>query len=486
MMPPENTPGIAKPDDIVDRDDAWRILVDEWQRAAPALLFGIGRRRAGKSWVLSRFARVVDGVYYQATRRTAREQLAHLSRIIGERLGDAALRRGVPFPDWESLLAYLAERAQTEPLLLVLDEFPYLCDAEPALTSVVQQFWDHAIQGTRLKLVLNGSHIAAMRRLEAADQPLYGRRTGRLLFPPLQYEDVKQFVPGYTSRDRMLAFGAFGGLPGQLALLDPDISLGTNIARQMLSNSGRLADQAQHMLDGFLGDADIHYSIIQAIANGEHTWSRLASRLGVPGGSLSRPVRWLEEMQVIARIVPVTEKRPLQSKRALYQITDSYVAFWHRFVAPLLASGALSLGDPETLWRSQVEPRLADYMGRPFEEICRSWTRRTTRLPFRAARVGSWWDAASTNEVDVVALGPGDVLLGECKWGAVGDDDLARLRARTPLVLRELSVDESGGRVHHALFSASGTFSAGVSREIASGRVIGVTGADLESLAPVL
>ena len=40
-----------------------------------------------------------------------------------------------------------------------------------------------------------------MRRLEEADQPLYGRRTGRLVFPPFHVEHVRAFVPGYDVRD---------------------------------------------------------------------------------------------------------------------------------------------------------------------------------------------------------------------------------------------------------------------------------------------
>jgi hypothetical protein len=93
-------------------------------------------------------------------------------------------------------------------------------------------------------------------------------------------------------------------------------------------------------------------------------------------------------------------------------------------------------------------------MGPVFESICRSFVKHTDALPFAPLRVGEWWDASSNNQIDVVALGPdGDLLLGECKWGIVADDDLRRLHSRADIISRELSGIR---KVHFALFSGRG------------------------------
>lgn len=470
---------IPKPAEVVDRDVVWNELSEVWGRPEAALLIGRGRRRAGKSWVLARFAQAVHGIYYQATQRTETEQLAALSRIVGRRHDDAALIRGMGFGTWEDLFAYLTDRAAGAPLLLILDEFPYLAEAAPALPSILQSVWDHEWIGTQMKVVLNGSHITAMKRLEEVDQPLYGRRTGRLNFPPFHVEDVRAFVPEYSARDVLLTFGIFGGLPGHLSLLRPEQDVASNVARLILDPSGRLADDAERMLDAFLGEADVHYSIIQAIANGAHTWKDITQRVGKPGGSLSRPMKWLEEMQFVARIVPVTEN-PRTSRRTLYRIVDHYIAFWHRFVAPLLAAGETSLSPADVLWAGRIAPGIDTYMGHPFEEMCRAWVGRTNRLPFRPSRVGSWWDSVSQNEIDIVALGDQrELLVGECKWGAFDDNDLAKLQARAALVHAELPKAAQGGPLTLACFSARGDWSAGVARAIEAGSVLGFTADDL-------
>lgn len=468
---------MEKPTAIHDRDAEWTELARIWQRPTPELVFVLGRRRVGKSFLLSRFARAAKGIYYQATRRTETEQLARLSTLVGEHFDDPALRHGGPFPDWEGLFRYVAERAGGEPFLFVLDEFPYLSAAAPALPSILQSLWDHEWPESRMKLVLSGSHITAMKQLEDADQPLYGRRTARIEIEPFDYFHAAEFVPDYSAMDRLRAYGAFGGLPGHLALLDAGESLGDNVAKQMLRPTGRLLDEAQHMLDAFLGDAQVHYSVIEAIAGGERSWNGITKRVGRDGGSLSRAVQWLIDMRLVERVVPITEANPQKSKRTLYRIIDPYVDFWHRFISPMNSAGMIGLAPAERLWTDQVQPRLDDYMGGVFESVCRDFVRKGQGIPLQPIRVGEWWDSGSQNQVDVVALGAeGQLLVGECKWGTVRGSDLMKLRVRANLLIQDLA--EAPHPVHLAIFSG-GAIAPEVEREVKAGRVLHFPAASL-------
>ncbi len=445
----------GKPAEIIDRDDEWAVLKDVWERQRPDLMFVTGRRRIGKSFVLSRFVHQVNGVYYQATKRSEKEQLAGLSRVIGRHFDDDALEAGLVLPSWEALFEFITRRTKGAPFVFVIDEFPYLVEAAPALPSILQSLWDHDLQQTRMKLVLSGSYISAMTKLEAADQPLYGRRTAKQVFSPFSCRDASRFVPFYSAREKLVAYGTFGHLPGNLSLQDPERDLAANISSAILHPAGRLSDDAQHLLDAFLGDSSVYYSILEAVATGDHTWSRITNRVARSGGSLSRPLHWLEEMGLIERVAPITEKDPGKSKRSQYRVADPYVLFWHRIVAPLVNTGALGLVDPDRLWKAVVEPRIDDYMGSVFEQACRDSVRQGIGVPFEAVRVGEWWDASSTNQVDVVALSStGEMLIGECKWGSITQRDLDLLRRRALMVASEL--DSQPSKVHLALFSGLG------------------------------
>jgi uncharacterized protein len=475
---PQPSP-LDKPPDLLDRDREWARLAEAVRASGPGLLLVVGRRRAGKSYLLTRFVQAAGGAYYQATRKTEREQLQGLSRALGERFDDAALRRAT-LPDWDAVLAYVVERAGSgpsgaEPFVLVLDEFPYLADAAPALPSILQAWWDHRLADTRVTLVLSGSHVSAMKRLVEADQPLYGRRTGRVAVRPFDYYDAARFVPAWSHEDRLRLYAVFGGLPGHLALVDPHRTLAENAARHLLDASGRLHDEAAHVFDAFLSDAAVHYSVVEAIASGEQRWSRIASRVGKQTSALQRPLEWLLDMEVVERVAPATAYPRPSPKRTLYRLSDPYLAFWHRFVADVKGRGLTALVEPEELWARLVAPRLdEEHVAYVFEEACRQFVARGPHpsLPFRPVQVGSWWSADSSEEVDVVALdGQGGLLVGECKWGTVDSRDLDRLVRRGALVAAEAGGIE---RVTPVLFSAGGLDGRAVQAHIEAGEAVHV------------
>lgn len=464
MAAPASQPD-SLPETLYDRSQEWSELRDLWESDRFELAIVTGRRRVGKTSLLVPFARQVDGIYYQATRRTSREQLRSISHIFSERFDDPGLRHGSSFSGWESLFAYLIERVGDERFVLVLDEFPYLHEADSAILSELQRIIDHRLQSTQIKLVLSGSHISAMRQMESGGEPLYQRRTRRLFVASFPYHDAGRFVPSYSPRSRLMAYGIYGGLPGHLALLDPEVPLAENAARDLLHPGGRLVDEAEHRLDAFLGKAQIHYSILEAIATGEQTWSGITNRLGKSGGSISRPMDWLKEMEFVEREVPITSTKPRKSKRARYRLTDPHIRFWHQHVGPLLEAGIVGQARPEKIWQTRIEPALKDYMGPVFEEACRAWVRSgPDTLSFEPLRVGRWWDGRSEHEIDVVALsGEGEVLVGECKWGSVGTRDLQALERNARKLLDEL---DDPGRITKVLFSGRDLDEEALRREI--------------------
>lgn len=437
---------------IFDRAREQAELDRAWNSGKPELLVAAGRRRAGKSYLLSRYLQGKNGLYYQATKATSREQLRTLSQLAATQFEQGGLEFASGFSDWESFFRFIVRQAAGQPFLLILDELPYLLEAVRGFGTLLQRVWDHDLQGTQIKLVLSGSYISAMRRLTTADQPLHGRKTGALAFAPFSYRDAAAFVPAYSARDRLVAYATFGGLPGQLALIDPAKSIAENVALQMLNPSGRLSDEAEHLFDTFLKDAGVHYSIVRAIASGEQKWSKITSRVGKESASLSRPLEWLQDMDVITRVIPATATPPGNPKRAVYRITDPYLAFWHRFVAMIRAAGSDDLMDPRDLWDHFIAPGLNDYMGPVFESVCRAFVGHSQhpRLPFQPVRVGEWWSDNSAEQLDVIALGrDGEVLVGECKWGSITRADVDTLERRRDLVLEEL---EGVTRVHLATF----------------------------------
>ncbi|MGO9164476.1 MAG: ATP-binding protein, partial [Streptosporangiaceae bacterium] len=127
---------LNKPVDVFDRDTEWADLADFALSPFPGLRIAVvyGRRRQGKSYLLRRLAGAVGGLYHLATEQAEPVSLRRFGDSLAAWAGLSAGSFG--FGDWEQALRTAAQiltarsRSGTSPgvpALLVLDEFPYLC-----------------------------------------------------------------------------------------------------------------------------------------------------------------------------------------------------------------------------------------------------------------------------------------------------------------------------------------------------------------------
>ena len=127
----------------------------------PELFVLYGRRRVGKTELLQQFCQRKRAVYFLAAQVREKDNLRAFRDALASSLEDP-LAANVEFPDWSAALAYAAERARDARLVVVLDEFPYLCEATRGLTSQIQRFWDTSGKKSQLMLVLCGSQVSFM------------------------------------------------------------------------------------------------------------------------------------------------------------------------------------------------------------------------------------------------------------------------------------------------------------------------------------
>ena len=200
-----------------------------------------GRRRVGKTTLLLHWAQEsgLPFVYWVADRLSPAFQLRSLSQALYNKMyPDTPADAGFAYPTWEMVFQQAAQMAADQRLILILDEFPYLAEAEPGLPSVLQNVWDHRLKQTQIVLVLAGSHIGMMSRLLHYHAPLYGRFTGHLHLNPLLFADLAAFLPRYSAAERVAVYAVLGGIPAYLERFDDGVTLAENIQRRIFRPTG--------------------------------------------------------------------------------------------------------------------------------------------------------------------------------------------------------------------------------------------------------
>jgi uncharacterized protein len=418
---------------FIGRQNELTLLHEELTIGRASLAIVYGRRRIGKSTLIREAIKGRTHVYYQATRVTSSLNLESFKAEIANGLGANDLLSGLG--DWLAVLHYLARAAEQKPgLTIVLDEFPYLVDADSALPSIIQKFWDSGAARTgNLKLLLCGSMIAQMEELLAERNPLYGRKTLVLDLGPLSFREAAQFVR-YSAEEKLRTCAVFGGTPFYLELLRGPESLQSNIVELLLTQTGSLVDEPVVLLQSELREVSRYASILAAIADGCTKHGEIIGRVKEVNDSkaLSPYLEKLERMRLV-RIVRSMDAAPKERDRR-YFIADPLIAFWHRFVRPNLSSVAQGFG--RDVWKLQIAPHLDEFMGEAFEEICREHARRFSQESFAAPaqEIGRIWHADF--DIDVAGrLLDGSMIYGECKWwkDPVGENILDQLIERASL-----------------------------------------------------
>jgi AAA+ ATPase superfamily predicted ATPase len=401
------------------------------------LLILYGRRRVGKTrllthWLDTRRPRVL---FWTAEPSSQLDQLRSFSQAITNfRHPDMPAPAMFTYASWEQAFRELVQLSQEERLIVILDEFTYLLEVNPAIAGTLQNLWDHLLKHTNLFLCLSGSHIGMMKRHALAYQaPLYGRATALLRLRPLCFGLTPQYFPQYQPDERVAIYAMVGGIPAYWELFNPDIRLDANIRQQFLTPNRLLHDEPSLLLQDFISGTHNYVAILRAMAYGHRTPKEIGGFTGLPETHIPSYLRKLIDTGFVTRRVPVTASP--SSRLGRHHIIDPFLRFYYRFLSQRqhqLATGVLD----KTL--AEVKRHLRDFIGTDtWEEICREWLLRAhdgDRLPYDPDQVGGAWTRKS--QIDVMGINSMEktLILGECKWysRAAGRKVLADLVDKTP------------------------------------------------------
>jgi len=375
-----------------------------------------GRRRVGKTTLIKEFCRDKKTIMFPAMETNAKNNMISLSAAVF-----ACTDPGRTFPAFDSFqqaLDHIAELAGRERIVFVIDEFPYLAEADRSVSSVLQNTIDHKFKDTKLMLILCGSSMRFMeKQVLGYDSPLYGRRTAQIKVLPFRYYVAAEWFPSYTPEDRMLTFAVLGGVPMYLEKFSDKKSVHRNILDSVMSTDAVLFEETSNLMKQELREPQNYSAIITAIASGRTKLNEISSAVGMEAGLL---VKYLDNLISLGI---VRKERPLltdSNKKTVYLIADHFFRFWYRFVPQNMA--AIVSDRMPDIFDAAVKTHLPEYMGIAFEDICKEFLMtRAGDLPFVVSRIGQWWGGDPVTktrmQMDIVALSPDgtEIIAGSCK-----------------------------------------------------------------------
>lgn len=440
---------------FVDREQEMNTLQSEYERDGSSLVVLYGRRRVGKTTLISEFIKDKKALFFLASEESESQNRLAFQEKTAEFL-NSDLLKNVEVKSWDVLFKAIMDAPFDSKPVIVLDEFQYLGKANPAFPSIFQRIWEEILKDKNVMVILCGSLISMMQSQTLAyGSPLYGRRTAQIRLKQIPFRYYHEFFPNKSRKELIEMYAVTGGVPKYIELFSQSRDIYSAIESCVLNRSGYLYDEPHFLLQQEVSEVGSYFSIIKAIAAGNTKLSAIAGVLEVKSTSLTKYLKTLIDLDILEREVPVTEENPEKSKKGLYRIKDNYLRFWFAFVYP--NRNFIESGHSRIVMDKIRKSLVRNHIAFVYEDVCkeRMWEMNAEGVwPFYFSKLGRYWDAKE--EIDIAAIDPEgkNLILGECKYWQepVGISVLRDLEVKAKTVAWE----RNERKVWYAVFSASG------------------------------
>lgn len=440
---------------FIDREAEMEVLREEYQRDGSALVVLYGRRRTGKTTLISEFIKERPALYFLASEESEAQNRSVFQEKAADFI-DSSLLKNATVSSWDAIFAAVMEHSFSAKPIIVMDEFQYLGRSNPAFPSVLQRIWEEQLKGKQVMVILCGSLISMMRSQTLSyNSPLYGRRTAQIRLEQIPFRYFREFFPQKSLKGQIETYAVTGGIPKYIEVFADKDDIYDAIRVNVLNRSGFLYDEPYFLLQQEVSEVGSYFSIIRTIAAGNHKLSAISASLEVKATSLTKYLKTLIDLDILEREVPVTEENPEKSKRGLYKIKDNYIRFWFAFIYP--NQSFIESGNSRIVMDKIRKGLTASHTAFVYEDVCRQrmWDLNADGAwPFYFSKAGRYWE--SHTEIDVAAIDPdgANLILGECKYWQepVGMNILKELEKKSEAVTWK----RENRRQWYVLFSTGG------------------------------
>jgi len=392
---------------FVDRQQELFLLEKEWSKTSGSLIILYGRRRIGKTRLMTEFISDKKGIFYIAGDVSPRIQINDLKGKIADFMGDELLK-GLEIHNWDQLFDYLGRNCGDERFYLLIDEFSYLIKNDRSVLSALQKHWDTQFSSSNLCIILSGSILGLMSEMVLSHaSPLYGRRSRDILLESLRFRDAQELL-NMPLKDRMETYMTIGGVPEYLIKASEYADVAEFVENEFFSRFGYFYREPYFILSQEFKESKTYFSIISAIAKGNTKPTEIANYIGFETKNIYPYLENLIRLGFIERQTSIAGS----PKKGIYLIKDFVFDFWFNFV----------YNRREEIEKDSFKSGSADmsrYFGKRFEILVEKEL--VYYLISEDFIAGKWW--FREEEIDVVAVNEDrkEIFFCECKWRNVNE-----------------------------------------------------------------
>jgi AAA+ ATPase superfamily predicted ATPase len=363
---------------IIGRDEELGMLQEVYESTEPQFLAVYGRRRIGKTFLISEFFKS-KGLYFEITGMkdgTTAEQLFQFAYEFSRKFNQGD--RVAPPKSWAHALNLLHEAIEkVEPerkIILFFDEVPWLASPRSKFLNALEHFWNRYLSRNKnaILIICGSSASWIIRNIINNKGGLHGRLTRKMRLLPFSLLETEQYLQSrHIELDRKQIidiYMAIGGIPKYLSYLGRGKSAAQNINDLCFSVNGALYSEFENLYKSLFDNYEHHIAIVKALARAIDglTKEEVLDKVGLASGGTSTSI--IEDLSNAGFIVymPTFNKRKVGG---IYRLVDEYSLFYLTWIIENTSMGLESV-DSEFWIKKQRTPKWNAWSGCAFEAVC--------------------------------------------------------------------------------------------------------------------
>lgn len=405
-------------------------------------LYVRGRRRIGKSWLLSRFQKqcpkpclLFTGMEDALTHHTLKNFILKWSEFSKSTV---LIEIKESHLSWNRIFEEVGKQTKKnkKPFILIFDEVQWIAREGAGFSGALKEAWVAWQQAGLIKVIVCGSsNKFFLEKTGGENSVLRGLHTRpHLWVRPFTPSEVKTFYfPDWNVQETALAYMMVGGVPYYLERINPEKGFVHALNDAFFTPESHLLDEVDELLNLDFNAAGRTSAkrILSALGQEGTDQKSIVVKTGLPANTVYKAINKLLDYGLIHEKTSGFHSTNAGRRKVRYLMKDFYLNCYFQIFSPCAerirfnSKGGLVF--PEGLGLSRNGYYIPSFSGKAFELFCHNifegknlakgrWARKLL-LKNEDYEVFDYWD--KTTQIDLMIEHKTDRItrLFECKWG---------------------------------------------------------------------
>ncbi len=388
-----------------------RRLEELYHQTGNQLVVLYGRRENGIRELLKDFCKDKKAFYYHAPEVSAKAQQKRMIREVEEHSHVSISEESY------DICFNRIKSGDASKLVLIVDEFDHIVKKDARFMESIRKLKEHKLYPGPVMILLYTSALAwATQSMPQILEKYQNKIDVTMQLSELKFVEMVQSFPDYTVSQSVEVYGVIGGVQEYMEKWDESQDIRYNVCKHILSPDGFLFGEAERIIRGELRELSVYHTILEAVASGKRKLNDLYRETGFSRAKISVYLKNLMAFGMVEKLTSFETGGWENAQKGLYQIKDTFINFWFRFVSPHMSD--LYQMEPEAFYDKYIAEGLEEYLNRYFVKVCMEYLElqnQVHKLPLEIHKMGTW--VGKQGHIDIIVQNEvRENLICLCNW----------------------------------------------------------------------